>query len=240
MSVIPVLQHVPEEGPAGLWPWAASAGLALSPLAMWQASPLPDPASLTGLIILGGPMNTDEEARYSWMTAEKRLIEAAIARGIPVLGICLGAQLIADVLGARVSRNRVPEIGWFDVRKTPHAQADARCDHWPDHWTAFHWHGDTFEIPDGAVWLAESDACAHQAYGYGDRVLGLQCHPEVTPDWVRALTQSDRATLCRLHAEHPASVQLPEALLGESRHYPALSALLPRLLNPLFQVESGP
>jgi GMP synthase (glutamine-hydrolysing) len=132
-----------------------------------------------GLVVLGGPMNVDEEDRHPHLTTELRLIEEAIARGIPVLGICLGAQLIAKALGAEVGRGPRKEIGWYDVAPTPEARGDALFGHFGARERIFQWHGDTFGIPAGALRLASSDICANQAFRLGDNVYGLQFHLEV-------------------------------------------------------------
>jgi len=145
---------------------------------------------LDWLVVMGGPMSVDESQKYFWLTAEKHFIENAFQHGKTVIGICLGAQLIADVLGAPVSRNRFPEIGWFPVQLTPAAQAVPLCQSVPEQFTAFHWHGDTFDLPHGAIHLARSEACDNQGFLYGERVLGLQFHLESTPASVRALVEN--------------------------------------------------
>lgn len=121
---------------------------------------------------MGGPMGVYEEEQYPWLTTEKKLIREAIAAGKPVLGICLGAQLIAAALGAKVYPNKEKEIGWYPVQFHP--------DLAPSPTTVFHWHGDTFDLPENAEHLAETPVCKNQAYRVGDRVYGLQFHFEIT------------------------------------------------------------
>jgi GMP synthase (glutamine-hydrolysing) len=132
-----------------------------------------------GLVVLGGPMNCDQTARYPHLAAETEAIRAAVERGMPVLGICLGGQLIARALGARVLRNPEKEIGWYDVTPTAAGAGDPLFRHFGGTRKIFQWHGDTFEIPPGAVHLASSAACANQAFRFGDNVYALQFHLEV-------------------------------------------------------------
>jgi len=132
-----------------------------------------------GLVLLGGPMNVDEVDKYPHLGTEVRLVQEALERGIPILGICLGAQLIAKALGGRVAPNCEKEIGWYDLEPTSDARSDPLLAHFAEREKIFQWHGDTFEIPRGAVHLATSSACANQAFRYGDNVYGFQFHLEV-------------------------------------------------------------
>ena len=132
-----------------------------------------------GLIVLGGPMNVDQTDTHPHLEAEVRAIRQAIERDIPVLGICLGAQLIAKALGSAVSANPQKEIGWYDVAVSEEGSRDPLFAHFEAGEKIFQWHGDTFAIPAGAVQLASSESCANQAFRYGDRVYGLQFHLEV-------------------------------------------------------------
>ncbi|MEJ0100422.1 MAG: gamma-glutamyl-gamma-aminobutyrate hydrolase family protein [Pseudomonadota bacterium] len=131
-----------------------------------------------GLIVLGGPMNVEEQARYPHLTTELRAIEAALAQGKPVLGICLGAQLLAHVLGAPVRRHRMHEIGWYDLFTTAHGRADAMLGHLGERTPVFQWHGCTFDLPAGAVQLARTEGCEQQAFRFGTNAYGLQFHME--------------------------------------------------------------
>ena len=132
-----------------------------------------------GLVVLGGPMSATDEASHPHLTAEIRAIQQALERGIPVLGICLGAQLIARALGAEVAPNSVKEIGWYDVSTTDAGRRDPLFSHFRSSEPIFQWHGDSFAIPSGAEHLARSPSCTNQAFRYGDRVYGLQFHLEV-------------------------------------------------------------
>ncbi|MDX9755590.1 MAG: type 1 glutamine amidotransferase [bacterium] len=131
------------------------------------------------LVVLGGPMNIYEEDAYPFLRAEKRFLRQALEREVPMLGICLGAQLVADVLGGPVTQNELPEIGWMDVHLTPEGEKSRLFEGIPNRMPVFQWHGDTFAVPPGCAWLASSPLCPHQAFSYEERVFGLQFHVEV-------------------------------------------------------------
>jgi GMP synthase-like glutamine amidotransferase len=175
----------------------------------------------------------DEEA-HPWLEGEKRLIEAVIDAGRPVLGICLGAQLLADVLGARIYRGSHREIGWFEVRATRDAAADPVGGCLPDAFETFLWHGDSFDLPDGAVHLAGSAAFAHQAFRWR-RVLALQFHLEVRPDWVQRIAGRDAAQLLPMQHVQPVEQILarPESL------YRANNAVMDRVLDAWLEQAPG-
>jgi GMP synthase-like glutamine amidotransferase len=146
-------------------------------------------AEYDGLISMGGPMSANDG--LPGLRREMRAIEAAAARGKPVLGVCLGAQLIARALGARVYRNPVKEIGWFEMSFTGAARRDPLFRNIPGPETVFHWHGETFDLPPGAELLASSRACHHQAFRAGRTVWGVQFHLEVTPDMIEDWCRQD-------------------------------------------------
>jgi GMP synthase-like glutamine amidotransferase len=154
---------------------------------LFAGEPLPPLDAFDTLVVLGGPMSVHDAALHPWLTAEKRLIEQAIRLRKRVVGICLGAQLIADVLGARVSRNIHKEIGWHPVEFLD-ADSPMREVLVGRH-TVFHWHGETFAIPAGAVRIATSEACENQAFVYDDHVVALQFHLEATEDSIRQLAE---------------------------------------------------
>ncbi len=137
-----------------------------------------------GLVVLGGPMNVDQTDRHPHLDTEVRLIRKAIERKMPILGICLGAQLVAKALGADVAPSPEKEIGWYPVRPTAEAADDPLLQHFDESEQIFQWHGDTFAIPDGAVHLASSPGCPNQAFRYGDKVYGFQFHMEVDPSLI--------------------------------------------------------
>ena len=173
------LQHVPFEGLGSMESCLRAHQHTIACTQLWNGDPVPAPDTLDGLIVMGGPMGVHDEAEFPWLAQEKALIRSVIGQNKPVLGICLGAQLIATVLGAKVQKNDHREIGFFPLT------GDGR--HFPKHFTAFHWHGDTFELPGGAVHLASSQACKNQAFQYNARVLALQFHLETTAESLQAL-----------------------------------------------------
>jgi len=132
-----------------------------------------------GLILLGGPMSVYDTATHPHLETELRLIDDALERGIPILGICLGAQLLAVALGAAVRPNHEKEIGWYDVSLTEAGCDDPLLQHFAPRERIFQWHGDTFEVPESAVKLASATTCENQAFRYGDHCYGLQFHLEV-------------------------------------------------------------
>jgi len=176
------LQHVSFEGLGCIEPWLAAKGHTVTCTRFWTGEILPATETVDGLIVMGGPMGVYDEALYPWMAAEKAFIKKIIAQNIPVLGICLGAQLIAEVLGAKVWKNNQREIGFFPVT------GDGKL--FPLEFTAFHWHGDTFGIPAGAKHLASSAATENQAFIYKNNVLALQFHLETTEESLMSLCEN--------------------------------------------------
>ena len=187
---IHVLRHVPFEGPGSIVRWARSNGHALSTTELYKGGGLPDLRDFDRLVIMGGPMNVNEEDGFSWLAKEKKFIREVIGAGKSVVGICLGAQLIADVLGAAVYSGPHTEIGWFPVELTDEAATSGLFPSAPPNPTVFHWHGDTFDLPEGAVHLARSEGCENQAFLYDGRVLGLQFHLESTPKSVADIVRN--------------------------------------------------
>jgi GMP synthase (glutamine-hydrolysing) len=170
------LEHAPFEGPGRIAAWAAERGHTLARTAFHDGEAPPPLDAFDLLVIMGGPMSIHEHRTHPWLPMEKDFLKTAIAARKPILGVCLGAQLLADVLGGKVFQNPVKEIGWFPVRMLDRS---APFTAFPERLTVMHWHGDTFTIPGGARRVAESDACANQAFVHGDRVVGLQFHIEL-------------------------------------------------------------
>jgi GMP synthase-like glutamine amidotransferase len=164
--------------------WLEAHGAEVRYTRFFEDSTLPKPNGLDLVIAMGGPMSVNDESTLPWLRPEKEFVRDVAGRGIPVLGVCLGAQLIASALGARVYRNAHKEIGWFPIEATPGATDTFR---FPDKCAVFHWHGETFDLPAGAVRLARSVACENQAFQIGRHVIGLQFHLETTPESARAL-----------------------------------------------------
>jgi len=171
------LQHVPFEGPARLRHWCAERGHALTIFPAYGGVPLPPWETADLVVVLGGPMSVHDAAQYPWMGPEKRWLAGALEGGHPVLGVCLGAQMIAEVSGATVRRSPNREIGWFPI-EIERSGLPWTLD-FPRRLEVMHWHGETFEIPRGMNRFASSEACANQAFVSDDgRTLGLQCHFE--------------------------------------------------------------
>lgn len=180
MAKILVFQHVPYELLGTLNPLFKSAGFRIRYINFGRYPDAePSLRGYDGLVILGGPMNLRDEKIYPHLNTEMQVIEEAIKADIPVLGICLGAQLVAKALGAAVKKNPEKEIGWYDISLTAAGQKDSLFKSFKKCEKIFQWHGDTFDMPYGAVHLAKSKICSHQAFRYGKKVYGLQFHLEV-------------------------------------------------------------
>ncbi len=190
MKPVVALRHVPREPMGALETVLHEAGLEFRYEDLFAS--VPESLNLdeaSALVILGGPMNVDEVDRYPHLAAEVDWIREALRREMPVLGLCLGSQLIAKSLGARVYPNRVKEIGWYPIELLPTANDDPLFTGCGPVQTVFQWHGDTFDLPPGTVHLARSPLCTNQAFRYGERAWGLQFHIEMTPamveDWLQ-------------------------------------------------------
>jgi GMP synthase-like glutamine amidotransferase len=178
------LQHVSFEPAGRIAAWSHARGHDFTVTRQFASEPLPELSTLDALVIMGGPMGVHDDAAFPWMRGEKHFIEAALAANRPVLGVCLGAQMIAHVSGARVYRNRFQEIGWFPVEATGEGVERLGL---PHRFDAFHWHGDTFHLPNDAVHLARTDACENQMFLLGERVLGIQFHLEAAADEIAGM-----------------------------------------------------
>jgi GMP synthase-like glutamine amidotransferase len=176
---VQVLQHVPFEGLGSIADWLSKRRASVQFTRFYQSPVLPDLRSVDFVIAMGGPMSVNDEREFPWLKAEKAFIKEAVRRGLPVLGVCLGAQLIASALGARVFANAHREIGWFPIQSVNGTTGAFR---FPEQTTVFHWHGETFDLPPGALHLARSSGCEHQAFQVGASALGLQFHLETTPE----------------------------------------------------------
>ncbi len=172
-------QHVHFEGLGLIKDWADTRGHKLSATKFYEKHTIPNVDDYDALIIMGGSMSVHDEKIYQWLNDEKKHLKQAIKAGKPILGVCLGAQLIADVLGAKISPAPVKEIGWFPIAWSDVAMGNKIIAGLNPAMSVFHWHGEQFAIPDGATHLASSKACTNQAFLFGDRILGLQFHLEM-------------------------------------------------------------
>jgi len=175
------LQHVSFENPGSILEWAKANNGLVTSTQLYHDEALPEVSDFDWLVVMGGPMNIYEEDQYPWLKAEKELIKAAIAANKVVIGMCLGSQLIADIIGGKVVQNNQKEIGWFPITFSEEAKASPLFAFFPEHPVVFHWHGDTFvELPEAATVIAASAACKNQAFVYQQRVFGFQFHLENT------------------------------------------------------------
>jgi len=206
-----VLQHAAYEGPGEIAAWAAQHGHAVSLHHLYRGDPLPGLKDFDLLVVMGGEMNIYQYRDWPWLKPESAFIKTALARGKRVVGICLGAQLIADALGSRVFQNAEHEIGWLPVIWTKEARA--AFPGLPATTTVLHWHGDTFDLPAGAMRLATSEGCPEQGFLIEDKCLALQFHMEVDPPLAKQFVESQ--------GEWPTGpyAQTPKTILSEASSY---------------------
>jgi GMP synthase (glutamine-hydrolysing) len=184
MKKLYVFQHVPTE-PLGIWEeelhrWHAPFEI----IKLWENQALPLPENTLGAIFMGGPMNVEDQTRHSHLKFEIEFIQTLIKNGTPILGVCLGGQLLAAALGAHVGYGPRPEIGFLDVTLTPVGAEDSLFTGFPMTLPVFQWHSQGFELPENAVLLASSTDYPQQAFRHG-RAWGIQFHLEVTPEMVQ-------------------------------------------------------
>ncbi|MEN9355687.1 MAG: hypothetical protein RL318_3012 [Fibrobacterota bacterium] len=221
---IHVFQHDETETLGSIADWIVSRGHSLSVTA-WHLGERPSTIDADLLVVMGGPMNIYEEDAYPWLLQEKKLLDAQIEAGTWCLGVCLGAQLLADRMGGPVTKGKYTEIGWHPVRRLPEADGDALFAALPVELLSMHWHGDTFAIPPGAIHGYASPACRNQAFRLG-RVVGLQCHLEFTPEALIGLVDAqDRFD--------GAFVQAPAQFLDRAADFATLKQHLFSFLDQL-------
>ena len=221
---IAILQHAAYEGPGEIAAWAEQRGHTVRVHHLHRGDPLPALDSFELLVVMGGEMNIYQYRQWPWLKAESSFIKSALAAGKKLVGICLGAQFIADALGSRVVQNAQVELGWLPVTWT--TEAHALFPGLPASATVLHWHGDTFDLPSGATRLAASEACPEQGFLIKDKCLGLQFHMEVDPTLVKEFVASQ--------GEWQAGpfVQTGEAILAKAtNHCDANRALLHGMLD---------
>ena len=179
-----IIKHIEIEGPGLIEDCLKEEKIPYQILNLESGVHLPKPDDCAGIVILGGPMNVYEEDRYPFLREEDLFIKEAIQRGKAVLGICLGAQLVAKALGAKVTKALVKEIGWFDVSLTKVGSRDPLFSRLPKTFPVFQWHEDTFDLPSAGKLIATSNPILHQAFRYGENAYGFQFHLEVTEEMI--------------------------------------------------------
>ena len=210
-------------------PWFLGRGDAIASTHLYRGDPLPVLGDFDWLVVMGGGMSVNDERELPWLVPEKALVRSAIAAGKRVLGVCLGAQMIASALGAKVYKNTFREIGWWKLSRERDAAGHPLGDALPDGNEVFQWHGETFDLPPGAVRLARSEACLNQAIAVGPRVLGLQFHLETTEGSARELIAGSAGDL----ANPGPFVQAPAAMLARPERFLALNTRMAALLAAL-------
>ncbi|MDQ7059160.1 MAG: amidotransferase [Ghiorsea sp.] len=233
---IHTIQHVAFEGLGCMQPYLEDKGHDLSFTHLYAGEALPNLNDIDALIIMGGPMGIYDDADLPWLKGEKVFIKQVIDAGKKVLGICLGAQLIADVLGSTDSKRAVyagqhKEIGWFEIQKSGELQGTILDDVFPPCLDVFHWHGDMFDVPQGTKALAASAACPNQGFVYQDRVVAFQFHLETTPESASTLIEhcGDELDASLLNKE--TYVQSADDMLGDKQRFQTLNQIMFKVLD---------
>ncbi|NQY79918.1 MAG: type 1 glutamine amidotransferase [Candidatus Caenarcaniphilales bacterium] len=185
-----ILQHVSFEGPAMILDWVKEKGFEYEIIKLFEGQALPALNSFELLVVMGGPMSVHDEAEFAWLKEEKVFIKSAIDLGKKVLGICLGAQLIANVLGAEVTKAENKEIGWFPVELNESFKQKPLLSEIDDKLNVLHWHGEGFSIPNGADLIFSSEGHQNQAFTYGGNVLALQFHFEMNENTLKDILEN--------------------------------------------------
>jgi GMP synthase-like glutamine amidotransferase len=177
-----VFQHTPEEVPGSLIPWFQSNSIQPTIFHTYEGKAFPEESDFDWLIVLGGPMNVDQTAEHPWLLEEKKFIQTWLQSSKSYLGICLGGQLLAQVLGAKVKKSNHREIGFHRIEKS--SSHHPFFSDWPSSLKVFQWHEDQFSLPAGCISHFQSSACEFQAFSKGNNVIGLQFHPEAEIPWI--------------------------------------------------------
>lgn len=222
------LQHVPFENLGSMEPVLIERGHQLSSTHLYKNQQLPSVNDLDWLIVMGGPMGIYDETDYPWLTLEKKFIKDAIDTGKKVLGICLGAQLIADALGAKIYKNKYREIGWFEILRHSEAASTILANVLSDRTDVFHWHGDTFDLPENAIPIAESEACKNQGFVFGNRVIALQFHLETTLRSAQLLIEN-----CSDELDGSRYVQSADEMLFNKQKFLQINKIMSSILYEL-------
>ena len=222
------LQHVPFEGLGCIETWCMQHGHSLNRTRLYAGDPLPAMDTFDWLIVMGGPMSIHDEFEYPWLKVEKNFIRWALEADKTVVGICLGAQLLACLLGAEVRPGRQKEIGWYPVTRASELAGHPLAGVIAASQEVFHWHGETFDLPEESIRIASSAVCENQGFVYRDRVIGLQYHLEMTAVGAETLIQHSGDEL----VDGP-TIQSAEAMLDKPERFTELNQSMFRLLDYL-------
>ena len=225
-------QHVPFEGLGSIGHWLRAAECEVTKTRFFESAVLPDINEIDLLVVMGGPMSVNDENVLPWLVPEKRFIHDFIKKEKPVLGICLGAQLVANAMGAAVYRNTLKEIGWFPIQGV--STTGSSNFSFPSSLEVFHWHGETFDLPAGATLLARSEGCENQAFQLGRSVIGLQFHLETTPESIREIVSNCRDELIPSQFVQTAD----EILSAKSEKFESINLIMNDVLYYLQQSNS--
>lgn len=218
------LQHVSFEGPGYMLQLFGQNNYTITRTRLWEEAKFPSVDEFDVLVILGGPMCVYDDHQYDWLRKEKVFIQDAIEAQRKIIGICLGAQLIACVLETNIYTNRQKEIGWFPIRFSPSFSQWLNAD-MPDEAMVFHWHGDKFDIPYGGENHAFSEACNHQLFTYGQNIIGLQFHLEVTGNTIEQMVEGGQRELTEA-----AYIQSPATIRSGNEYIAGCNDLMSKIL----------
>ena len=221
------LQHVPFEGLGSIRTWLQNYDYKISSTKFFNSEKLPEIEDIDLLIVMGGPMSINDKINHPWLVAELQCIKDVIQAGKPVIGICLGAQLIAKAMGGEVFPAPIKEIGWFPVETVK--PGNGLIFRFPDILEVFHWHGETFSLPKGAIRLAKSKNCKNQAFQIGSNVIGLQFHLETTPKSAQAIIENSRDEL--IESDYIQSEA--EILSAPQDRYSSINKMMEQILKQL-------
>ena len=221
------LQHVIFEGLGSIATWLERRGDQVQSTQFYQSTALPPLDDFDLLIVMGGPMSVNDEEKYPWLRLEKQFIRDAIEAEKAVLGVCLGAQLIASAYGEAIYPNRRKEIGWFPIYNR--GPVDGSTFSFPESIEVFHWHGETFDLPEKAKLLASSEACTNQAFQIGRRAIGLQFHLETTEESAMSIVENCREEIATSKFVQPEN----EILTNNVQRYEDINRIMEEILSYL-------
>jgi GMP synthase-like glutamine amidotransferase len=225
---IQTLTHVPFEGLGCIEEWISANNHSVSFTKLYEEYTLPAIDTFDWLIIMGGPMGVYDEAIHPWLTDEKAFIKQAIDAGKTIIGICLGSQLIAEILNARVYPNKQKEIGWYDLKMSTDGKDEPILTDFEETFPVFHWHGDTYDLPVGSIRLFSSEICLNQAFLYNKNVLGLQFHFEVTEESMAEMVKHGAQELIEND-----TIQSAHQILSQTDHIAANNQKMFKILDYL-------